>query len=440
MGPAVARVTYNGQQSAPFSFTVARNGPGLFTLNTRGSGPAVVTTPDYKVITYTNAAVAGDALSVWGTGIAPLTGRADNAGAEFFDPPVDVEVYVGGKRANVRYRGRAPSLAGVDQIVFDVPADVRGCNVPLAVRVAGAISNYSTLAVAGASRICSDPNGFGESDTSKAIQNGLSVGTIDLARSRAKTTTPAGGTVEARTDIALADFTKYDVDSFVRSKGLSGVSIGFCVVSTYGGSSAPADPFAAVKLNAGPQLTLTGPNGARPISREANGSYAATAASATVIPGSPGGSSTLYLDPGTYTVASPGGPDVGSFNTRITIPQPLTTNLDSIANVSRGGALNVTWSGGGGNEFVFISGFSSRTNPTVGATFTCTEKASAGRFQVPAEVLLAMPPSEVVQGAPLGSLSVISAPFNDATRFTASGLDLGFVIYTSADVKTLAYQ
>ena len=440
VGPAVARVTYNGQQSAPFSFTVAKNGPGLFTLNSGGSGPAVVTTPDYKVITYTNAAVAGDALSVWGTGMAPLTGRADNVGAEFFDPPVEVEVYVGGKRANVRYRGRAPSLAGVDQVVFDVPADVRGCNVPLAIRVAGSISNYSTLAIGGANRICSDPNGLSEADTSKALQNGLGVGVIALARTRVKTVVPVVGTAEVRADVALGDFTKYDGNSFIRSQGVGGVSLGYCVVSTYGGTSAPADPYAAVKLNAGPQLTLTGPGGARQLTRGANGSYTAAVGTATIIPGFPSPGSTLYLDPGTYTISGPGGPDVGSFNTRITIPQPLTTNLDSIANVARGGALNVTWSGGGSNEYIIISGTSSRTNPSITAGFTCTERASAGRFQVPAEILLALPPSETIQGAPLGSLSVISAPLNDQTRFSATGLDLGFVIYTSADVKTLAYQ
>ena len=441
LGPAVGRVTYNGQQSAPFAFTVVRSSPGLFTLNGGGTGPAVLTTPDFKVITYTNAAVEGDVLSAWATGVTPLQGRADNTAAEFFDPQLPVEMIVGGKQANVRYRGRAPGLAGLDQIVFDVPSGTRGCNVSLVLKVGGAISNFSTLAVGGANRLCSDPNGLSEADVSKALQGGLRLGTISLNRTSIKIAVPGVGSIQSRTDSAFADFTRYDADGFIRSQGIGGATLGNCVVSTFGGESAPGDPFATAKLNAGAQLTLNGPGGTRSILRDAKtGFYNVSLGTAQVFPGGPSSGSTLFLEPGTYTVTGPGGPDVGTFNARLTVPQPLTTNLDSIATVSRGSALNVTWSGGGANEYIFISGFSARQNPTVGANFTCTERASAGRFQVPAEVLLAMPASDVIQGAPLGNLSVSSIPFNDATRFTASGLDLGFITYSTVESKSVPFQ
>lgn len=441
VGPAVGRVTFNGQQSASFAFTVVRSSPGLFTLNGGGSGPAVLTTPDFKVITYTNAAVEGDVLSAWATGVTPLQGRPDNTAAEFFDPQLAVEVIVGGKQANVRYRGRAPGLAGLDQIVFDVPSGVRGCNVSLVLKVGGAISNFSTLAVGGSNRLCSDPNGLSEADVSKALQGGLRLGSISLNRTSIKIAVPGLGSIQSRSDSAFADFTRYDADSFIRSQGVGGTTLGNCVVSTFGGETAPGDPFAAVKLNAGPQLTLTGPGGTRGIVRDArSGFYSVTLGMAQVIPGVPAQASTLFLEPGTYTVTGPGGPDVGTFNARLTVPQPLTTNLDSITTVARGSALNVTWSGGAANEYIFISGFSARQNPTVGAVFTCTERASVGRFQVPSEVLLAMPPSDVISGAALGNLSVSSIPFNDATRFSASGLDLGFITYSTVESKSVPYQ
>ena len=441
VGPAVGRVTYNGQQSDAFAFTVVRGSPGLFTLNGGGTGPAVLTTPDFKVITYTNAAVEGDVLSAWATGLTPLQGRPDNTAAEFFDPQLPVEVIVGGRQANIRYRGRAPGLAGLDQIVFDVPPGARGCNVSLVVKVGGAISNFSTLAVGGANRLCSDPNGLSEADVSKALQGGLRVGTIGLNRTSIKTAVPGAGSIQSRSDSAFADFTRYDADGFIRSQGIGGTTLGNCVVATFGGETAPTDPFAATKLNAGPQLTLTGPGGTRSITRDArSGFYNVSLGMAQVIPGVPTPGSTLFLEPGTYTVTGPGGPDVGTFNARLTVPQPLTTNLDSIATVSRGSSLNVTWSGGAANEYIFISGFSARQNPTAGAVFTCTERASVGRFQVPPEVLLAMPPSDVIQGAALGNLSVSSIPFNDATRFTASGLDLGFITYATLESKSVPYQ
>ncbi len=441
LGPALARVTYNGQQSQPFAFNVVRNSPGIGTLSGSGTGPAILTTPEYKLITYTYAAVEGDSLSAWGTGLTGLQGRPDNTAAEFFDPQLSVEVIVGGKQANVRYRGRAPGLAGVDQIVFEVPSGVRGCNVSLVLKVGGAISNFSTLAVAGANRLCSDPNGLREADVSKALQGGLRLGTISLNRTSIKTAMPGVGSIQSRSDSAFADFTRYDADGFIRSQGVGGTTLGNCVLSTFDGETAPTDPFTTAKLNAGAQLTLNGPGGTRSIVRDArSGFYNVSLGTAQVIPGVPTQGNTLFLEPGTYTVTGPGGPDVGTFNARLTVPQPLTTNLDSIATVSRGSALNVTWSGGAASEYIFISGFSARRNPTVGAVFTCTERASAGRFQVPAEVLLAMPPSDVIQGAALGSLSVSSIPYNDATRFTASGLDLGFIIYSTVESKSVPYQ
>ncbi len=440
VGPAVARVTYNGAQSAPFSFTVVRSSPGLFTLNGGGTGPAVLTTPGFDVITYTKAAVEGDVLSAWVTGLTGLTGRADNTAAEFFDPPLEVEVFVGGRRANVRYRGRAPGLAGLDQVVFDVPTGVRGCNVPLAIRVGGVISNYSTFAVGGPNRVCSDANGLSEADTSKALQNGLSIGSIALVRTRSKITVPSLGTAESKVDAAAADFTRFDANSFIRSQGVGGgVSVGYCVVSTFSGSSAGVDPFAATKLDAGAQLTLTGPNGNKTLTKNATGTYSADLGTSISIPGvtlPPGvpGNAPGYLDPGTYTVIGPGGQNVGAFTARVTVPQPLTTNLDSIATVSRGASLNVTWTGGGSNEYVTVSGFSARTNPTAGAIFTCTERASVGRITVPAEILLAMPASDT------GSLSVSSSPISDTARFTASGLDYGVIVYSSSESKNLPYQ
>ena len=442
-GPATATVIYNGRESAQFAFTVTANNPGLFTQNSRGTGPAVLTLPDYRVITYSNAATDGDVLSAWGTGIGALTGRADNEPAEFFDPQTSVEVLVGGKQATVRYRGRAPGLSGVDQIVFDVPAGVRGCHVSLVIKVGRNISNFSTLPVGGANRLCSDPGGLSENDISRASASGLRIGSIFLNRSRSRVIS-GGISGELRTDIAGAGFTRFDSTGFIRSQGgLGGVSIGSCVVTTFSGESKGGDPYAVTKLNAGAQLTLSGPNGiTRTLNRAAGGDYSAAEGTGQVIPGSPSGPNTLYLDPGTYTVSGPGGADVGSFTARITVPQPLTTNLDSINTVGIGGPLTVTWNtaGAGANELIIISGGSYTRNPAAGASFSCYERASAGRFTVPAEVTLAMPRSETVPGSAAGQLSVASAPLTDANRFTATGLDVGTITYSTAESKTVSYQ
>ena len=55
---------------------------------------------------------------------------------------VPVEVYVGGKRADVTYRGRSGCCAGIDQIVFTVPQGVEGCYVPVVVKTGDVVSNF----------------------------------------------------------------------------------------------------------------------------------------------------------------------------------------------------------------------------------------------------------------------------------------------------------
>jgi uncharacterized protein (TIGR03437 family) len=445
LGNAVARISYRDQTSAPFSFTVAQSSPGLFTLNSAGSGPAVLTNPSFDVLTWTNAVREGEAAIGWATGVSPITGP-DNVQPPVFDPPVNVEVIVGGKRANVIYKGRAPCCAGLDQIVFTIPEGVRGCNVSLVVRVGSNISNFTTIPVAGPqSRVCSDPNGFRESDLTGIPAGGVRQGDVSLIRSSVRLTLPIVGSIESKSDSAAADFERFDRSFFERTQGLGFVSYGSCiVVPNAGNERVPVDPVQGQRLDAGAALTLTGPGGTRMIPKQRSGAYAADLGSSTsgmVSPGLPlpGGNQAAFLEPGTYTVTGPGGADVGPFTARIAIPQPLNwTNRDAISSVPRSRELTLSWTGAGQNDFVFVAGNSTRNS--VGATFFCTAPASAGSVTVPPEVLSALPPSEVVEGADTGFLSIGSAPVADVNRFSASGLDLGFITFAQFSGRTARYE
>lgn len=43
----------------------------------------------------------------------------------------DLQALVGGRLARIVYAGRSGCCAGMDEIVFEVPAGIEGCNVPV---------------------------------------------------------------------------------------------------------------------------------------------------------------------------------------------------------------------------------------------------------------------------------------------------------------------
>jgi uncharacterized protein (TIGR03437 family) len=163
LGAVSLRVTYNGQAGIFSPATVTASSLGIFAVNSGGFGPGIVQNflaQDNQPI---NSAVVtarpGQVVTLWGTGLGPGL-NADNAAPQAGDLPVNVEIFVGGKRVTDKlYSGRTPCCAGVDQIVFEIPADApAGCYVPIQVRTGGQVtSNTVTIAIHTAAQQCSDP-------------------------------------------------------------------------------------------------------------------------------------------------------------------------------------------------------------------------------------------------------------------------------------------
>ena len=125
VGTGTVAVTYNSQTSATLPVTVVTSNFGMYTLSQGGTGPAVVTTTGYKVITLTSPAEPGETLILWGTGLGPYSGNETEPPVE---KPLNVKasVYVGDVPATISYEGPSSS-PGLDQINFVVPAGVTGC-------------------------------------------------------------------------------------------------------------------------------------------------------------------------------------------------------------------------------------------------------------------------------------------------------------------------
>ncbi len=448
IGSGTVTVTYNGQTSAPASIQVVANSFGIFAVNQAGSGLGVFTDASYHAASLTASAEPGETWIIWGTGLGAVSG--DEAGGPL---PGDmkslpVKVYVGSQQANIVYRGRSGCCSGVDQIAFQIPSGIQGCNVPVAIQVGNTVSNFVSIPIASGTRVCSDPNGFTADELAKfSGQGNISIASIGLSRVNSSITLPpplgTGQPTTYTTDAGDAVFGKYNFAQLSAAQSQLNINTyGTCSVYTFTGSSGTETPVTAVGLNAGASITVNGPTGTKQLLPEQSLSGFYYAQLGGGVPGTPN-VLPLYLSQGAYTISGPGGSDVGSFSVNLSVPEPLVwTNQASTTTVTRSQGLPITWTGGDNGD-VQISGFSltgiSSTTP-YGAGFICTAKGSDHGFTVPSIVLLSLPPSDSIADVPTptGSLEVGST--TQLQNFTAPGIDKGFVISSDVTDESVTYQ
>ena len=462
VGAGQLTITFNGQTSASYAVQVVGSQFGIFTINQGGSGPAVVqnvnSESDRPANTILNSAKPNQAMILWGTGLGAIQG-SDRGTPPVGDLNQPIEVLVGGRRANILYKGRSGCCSGIDQIVFEVPGGVTGCYIPLVVKNGNSVSNYTSLSVSPNGGTCSDPFGYTSSELNTANSTGkLNVGSVALTRLSLKVSA-AGFNLDTITETASAGFYSYDGSQLVSSRGSGGtaVTVGACTLFTFSGDNAsPADPVQPRALDAGAMINLNGPGGAKQMPKGQGGLYSATLSQSTGLPGGGGlpgglpggipglpgggGASASYLTPGSYTTENgAGGVDVGGFRSSLTIPANFTwTNEAAINQVNRGSDLEITWTGSDANGYVFVSGTSIDTATKAGAAFYCLERGSASRLTVSSAILLGMPASSVIQGTQTGQLAV--GITNEPSRFTARGLDVGTFSFTSMTAKLVGYR
>jgi uncharacterized protein (TIGR03437 family) len=447
-GNATLTVTTAGGTSAAASFKVVANSFGTFSLNSGGSGPGAITDPQGHIYGVSASANPGDVAIIYGTGLGPVQGNEAGGALPGDQPNLPIEVWVGNTKANVSYRGRSGCCAGLDQISFTVTS-ATGCRVPVVIKINNVVSNTTTLAVAPkGTRTCSDPGGPSAADLAKfQAQGGASVGAVILGRAtQSLSGLPSIPGVSLPStfsaDIGAATFSKYTALQLDTSNNpFNSYTAGACSVSYTKGSNSSADPAFPKTLDAGSAITVSGPKGTRTIAKTTVGGVTSYSALFTDPAQILSGGGASYLDPGSYTITGPGGPDVGAFSGQMTLPTALKwTNQTAITDVNRANGQQVTWTGGDANSLVLITGYSqgSTAANATGATFTCFANTADGQFTIPSYVLLAMPPSVVVSGVSTGGLLVGSSSIPKA--FTAVGLDVGYLINTSTSLQTVNYK
>ena len=155
IGKGTVTVTYNNQISAPAPIQVGASAFGIFAYNSAGSGQAIATDTNYQLNTIIHTFHLGDYVFLWGTGLWPID-ASDAGPPPVGNPSGTVTTHAGNTTASVDYHGRAPCCAGLDQIVFQVPAGVQGCYVPVGVETGGRVGNIGTIAVSASGQTCSD--------------------------------------------------------------------------------------------------------------------------------------------------------------------------------------------------------------------------------------------------------------------------------------------
>jgi hypothetical protein len=409
---------------------------------------------DYGYVTATTAANPGDTIILWGTGLGPSPG--DETKFPFTQTDLksiaNVRVYIGGQQATVAYAGRS-QFPAVDQINVVVPQGVSGCNVAVVVQAGSLVSNTATLAIASAGNTCSDPltTGLSTDEYQRLLAKG-SVRSGYIGVGKTTTQTPGfslgGVTLPSTTstsDFASASFSQFTATQFTSTGGFSiqQTSLGSCITFQFQGQAGSLPTFTLpTPLDAG-TITMKLPNGNNvTLQKNQGGTYSVFGSDAQ-------GSTTPSFIPaagGLFSFTNSGGTDVGQFtDAQITMPPALNwTNMNSITTVVRSQGVTVNWNTSNPySGVVTISGSSfSGTNPNsvLITGFNCMAPFSAGSFNVPSYVLLALVPGQVAGDLPIptGSLSLsLNAP---PVKFNAPSMDYAIVSASSQTGKSVTYQ
>jgi uncharacterized protein (TIGR03437 family) len=446
LGAAALQVSFNNAHSNMSPVRITNNAFGIVTALGTGMGPGIlqnfVSATNQPTNSPTISAQPGQAITLWGTGLGPVSG-GDNVPPPTGNLPVQTEVFVGGISAKVLYSGRAPCCSGTDQIVFTVPTNApQGCWVPVYVRTAGTtISNVVSMAIGPTSgSVCS--NGVLPQISSLVVKGGK-FGEAIVSRATTHEDVGVLAPIDVTSDYHFSAGYSANVVPFPFNPAVSYQPPGTCTVYTLQGDLLNGQPLpgslpTATALDLGPPLVLAGPSGTRTLSYTFSGfraGYLGGLVSNNILP------SSLFLNPGSYSMTGFGGLDVGPFSVSFTVPQPLTwTNRDQLNALSRTQPLTVSWSGGDSGQMIAVIGVGEDLPTNSSAVFSCIAPPGATSLTVPPDMLSNLP---ATRPNPLQSKDVIylvNLAGSSLQNLNAKGLDQGASAYFLINGKTVVLQ
>lgn len=409
VGPATLTLTSNGQTSKPLNILVAKSVPGVYTVNSQGTGQAAAQVAfsgtDIRTNNLTIPGTPGSTMILYATGLGPISG-ADDQPPGAVTVGGNVTVTVGGKAATVLYHGRAPQFPGEDQINIQLPTDVPfGCYTPAVVVVDGIPSNDFVIPTAAAgSTSCVHPFGLNAAAEAKLDSGGtVNVGIFGAVRGAVPPIVAEGGGGLFETVNASQLFATYTTLVSNFHVNYYPAPAGGCVVYDQLNPSPAATPIpndfkiiGGTELQSAASLTLSGPNSAsQGILRAGDGSPGSGYLWTHLI----SDFSPATLGSGTWALSGAAGPDVGAFMAQTEFPTNLTwTNMGNLNTPPVANGITMTWTGGGttAQPNVNIFGYSSVYNSADaskmrGKAFSCIVPADLKQFVIPADITKQLP-------------------------------------------------
>jgi uncharacterized protein (TIGR03437 family) len=141
-------------ESVAVNVTLAEQEPGIFTLNSSGTGQGAILGPNNLVADSKNPVKVGDVIQIYCTGLGAVSNPPPPGTPAPAQPPLSMTlvtptVTIGGKQAtNVSFSGLAPGLVGLYQVNAEVPQGVQAGSAVNVILTSGTSnSNTATIAV-----------------------------------------------------------------------------------------------------------------------------------------------------------------------------------------------------------------------------------------------------------------------------------------------------
>lgn len=409
-GPGRLFVVSHGKRSVGYEIAFAPSAFGIFTANDQGWGEAK---------SLAGIASPGARATLSGTGLG-------HAGAS------TIQVLVGGRPAS---HVRQSTHNGIDRLSFTLPSETpAGCAVPVSVTIGSVTGNSATIPVGSGGTCGPARNWFGQMRAP-----GEKSGNVVLLHSDVILELTPGKPVHFMVDNLMAGF----------AHNLTGKASGpLDLMPPEGACMNWAGPLdsnqmelssimgmvqdsSGANLDAGPSLTVSGPDGIRrtPVSEKKPQLYSAILGGdppLSRIPPTP-----LFLAPGKYRVDIPGGADVGAAKATVEVPRPIVwRNRDAVTMLDRRVGAELAWTLPEGYTAVVFAWNINRRSSSAGFA-VCLPPLRADEFRIPATAIANLP----VSGASgsdlsLGFVGVGAVPV-EPPSFSAGGLDQARIVSAS---------
>ncbi len=435
-GEAELTVTVNNVTSNAARITVAENSFGIFTINSQTAGLAIAqnyeSAASAPLNLYTNPARPGQTLILWGTGLGAYTAGPDDQAPGAGNIVNNAKVLLNGTEIEPSYAGRAPGIAGVDQINFTIPEDTEipdGCSLEVQVTIGGIGQNGSaTIAKSSSGSVCQHPFGLSSDQLNNLQFGGTIQAAVAILDRGISAIAPGVNLIGEKGVFYIQKFTAngspltYQGFPYALSQ-----SAGACTVIHSDGLASSVDFVDYLNVNSSGasapdagKITLSGPGG----------SFDLTYSQVNLFNGMT--PQTAGLVDGEWTLSAAGGHDVSAFSVPFTLNNQFAVpNLPD--SITKGQPLTVKWTGGGAADQVriVINGlvFSGTT-----AFVVCTAAAQDGTFTVPASFTQQL--ASDAGGAVL-NIYDFSTPAKFTAPLVAGGkLDSGIVTLVVATAST----